>query len=497
MMMTRTLFDKSRPGAPAFELPAGGPQGSSRISAEKRRREPVGLPELGELEVLRHYVGLSKLNHSIAAGFYPLGSCTMKYNPVLNEQLAGLPGFAGCHPQQAQSTVQGNLELMWELEKLLCAITGMAAFTLQPAAGAQGEFVGLSVANRYHAERGEKRPLVLIPDSAHGTNPASVSMVGLTAKTVKSNERGLLDLAAFAADLDERVACVMLTNPNTLGLFEEDVLALAEKVHAAGALLYMDGANMNALLGRVRPGDIGFDMMHLNLHKTFSTPHGGGGPGSGPLGVRRDLTRYLPGLRVIRDGDTFSLERQDGSIGDVHAWHGNFGMLLRALAYILRNGSDGLAGVSAGAVLNANYLQARLRGKLELPHDRLCMHEFVASGTPLKKYGLRTLDFAKRLLDFGVHAPTIYFPLIVPEALMIEPTETESKETLDGFVDIVSRILVEAQENPSLLKTAPHTTPVGRLDEAKAAKILQVIHVSPACPEEVQANSESPEGAAF
>jgi glycine dehydrogenase subunit 2 len=491
--MSGTLFEKSRPGAPSFELPAGGPRGGSRIAAAKRRRDAIGLPELGELEVMRHYVGLSKLNHSIATGFYPLGSCTMKYNPVLNEQLAGLPGFAGCHPQQAQSTVQGNLELMWELEKLLCGITGMAAFTLQPAAGAQGEFVGLSIAARYHADRGDRRPLVLIPDSAHGTNPASASMVGLEACTVPSNDRGLVDLESIGAALSEEVAAVMLTNPNTLGLFEEDILAIAEKVHAAGALLYMDGANMNALLGLVRPGEIGFDMMHLNLHKTFSTPHGGGGPGAGPLGVREDLARYLPGPRISREKQGFVMGRAENSIGDVHAWHGNFGMLLRALAYILRNGSDGLAGVSAGAVLNANYLQTRLRDKLELPYDRICMHEFVASGRPFKKLGLRTLDFAKRLLDFGVHAPTIYFPLIVPEALMIEPTETESKETLDAFVDIVARILEEAREDPSLLKTAPHNTPVGRLDEAKAAKILQVIQAFPARSEEARA--EKPEGA--
>ncbi len=490
--MIQTLFDKSRAGCAGFELPGGGPSDTARLGEGKKRTEPVGLPELGELEVMRHYVELSKLNHSIATGFYPLGSCTMKYNPVLNEQLAGLPGFAGCHPHQHPTTVQGNLELMLELEQLLCGITGMEAFTLQPAAGAQGEFVGLSVAARYHADRGEERPIVLIPDSAHGTNPASVSMAGLTTRTVASDERGLVDAEAMAAALDEKVAVVMLTNPNTLGLFEEEILAIAEKARAVGALLYMDGANMNALLGRVRPLEIGFDMMHLNLHKTFSTPHGGGGPGSGPLGVRADLACYLPGPRVRKNGEAFVLEHAERAIGDVHAWHGNFGMLLRSLAYILRCGSDGLAGVSAGAVLNANYLQARLRGKLELPNDRLCMHEFVASGKPFKKMGLRTLDIAKRMLDFGVHAPTIYFPLIVPEALMIEPTETESKETLDRFVEIIERILIEAEETPELLKTAPHNTPVGRLDEAKAAKILQVVQVAPVSAENAPAGE--PEG---
>ena len=481
--MSATLFEKSKPGRPGFRLPGGAPAGSARLRAERRRREAIGLPELSELEVLRHFVALSGLNHSIASGLYPLGSCTMKYNPVQNELLAALPGFAGMHPGQDTGSSQGCLELMFRLEELLAAITGMAAFSLQPAAGAQGEFVGLRIARRYHEERGEARQTVLIPDSAHGTNPASVAMAGLAARTVPSNEHGLVDLAALEEALDSGIAAVMLTNPNTLGLFEREIGAIAERVHDAGALLYMDGANMNALVGRVRPGDIGFDIMHLNLHKTFSTPHGGGGPGSGPVGVVPALADYLPGLRVRREGNAFAAERAPRSVGDVHGQHGNFAMLLRAYAYILRYGGDGLGDVSAGAVLNANYLQARLRTLFEIPFDGLCMHEFVASGRLLKASGVRTLDVAKRLLDFGIHAPTIYFPLIVPEALMIEPTETESLAELDRFVAAMERIVREAAEDPEILKNAPHETPVGRLDEARAAKELRVVHPLPEQPE--------------
>jgi glycine dehydrogenase subunit 2 len=364
---------------------------------------------------------------------------------------------------------------MWRLEEALKAITGFAAATLQPAAGAQGEFVGMRIARRWHEDRGAARREVLIPDSAHGTNPASVVMAGLGVRTVPSDARGLVDLAALAAALGPDTAAVMLTNPNTLGLFEADILRIAELVHGAGALLYMDGANMNALVGRVRPADLGFDIMHLNLHKTFATPHGGGGPGSGPVAVTAALADYLPGLRVRRDGERFAASRAPRSIGDVLGRHGNFAMLVRALAYILRYGGDGLADISAGAVLNANYLQARLRDLVEVPHDGLCMHEFVASGRPLKKHGVRTLDVAKRLLDFGIHAPTVYFPLIVPEALMIEPTETETKESLDRFVDAMAQIVREAETDPELLRTAPHTTPVGRLDEVRAAKELRVV----------------------
>lgn len=474
--MSQTIFAKSSPGRPGFALPANPAPGAARLSDAKRRRAPLGLPALGELEVLRHYVELSLLNHSIARGFYPLGSCTTKYNPVQNEQLAGLPGFAGVHPAQPAETAQGCLALMQALEQALVAITGMAAFTLQPAAGAQGEFVAMMIARHYHRDRGEARELVIIPDSAHGTNPASVAMAGLRPLTVKSGADGLLHPEALDGLLDGQVAAVMLTNPNTLGLFEAEIEAIAARVHAAGALLYMDGANMNALVGRVRPGDIGFDMMHLNLHKTFSTPHGGGGPGAGPVGVRADLAEYLPGLRISAAPDgRLQASAAPKSVGDVHGQHGNFGMLLRAYAYILRYGGDGLADISAGAVLNANYLQARLKGRFEVPYPGQCMHEFVASGSGLRPHGVRTTDVAKRLLDFGVHAPTIYFPLIVPEALMIEPTETETQATLDAFVGFLERIVEEAASEPRLLTEAPHTTPVGRLDEARAAKQLEVV----------------------
>ena len=481
--MSATIFSKSVAGRPGFELPADGPRGGARLQGAALRDGNIGLPALGELEVLRHFVGLSRLNHSIAGGFYPLGSCTMKYNPVQNELLAADPRFAGCHPAQSPDQVQGCLGLMSALEDALVAITGLPAFTLQPAAGAQGEFVAMKIALAYHRDRGEMdRDVVIIPDSAHGTNPASVAMAGMTSRTIASGDDGLVHLDTLKEALDERVAAVMLTNPNTLGLFEAEIEDVAAAVHEAGALLYMDGANMNALVGRVKPGEIGFDMMHLNLHKTFSTPHGGGGPGSGPVGVRADLAEYLPGLRIDRRGDRFVAGEAPKSVGDVHGRHGNFSMLLRAYAYILRYGGDGLRDISAGAVLAANYLQARFREMpgFDLPQKGLCMHEFVASGKPLREHGVRTMDVAKRLLDFGVHAPTIYFPLIVPEALMVEPTETESKDTLDEFVAIVRRILDEAATEPETLTGAPHTTPVGRLDEAAAAKQLLVVEPMPA-----------------
>ncbi len=470
-----TLFGKSRPGRRAFLPPPAAGEAQPRIAAKRLRKDAAGLPEMGELELLRHFVGLSVKNHSIAKGFYPLGSCTMKYNPVLSEALAGLEGFTGSHPAQDLRDAQGNLELLWQLQESLAAITGLPAVALQSVAGAQGEFVGMLVARAYHESRGETRRKVLIPDSAHGTNPASVRMAGLETVTLASGEDGLVHLDALDAALDEDCAALMLTNPNTLGLFESDILEINDRVHEAGGLVYMDGANMNALLGRVRPGDIGFDIMHLNLHKTFATPHGGGGPGAGPVAVREDLERFLPGPRVEKSEEGFGLIRSGDSVGEMHAWWGNFGILVRALAYILRYGGDGLADISGAAVLNANYLQARLREVLDIPREGLCMHEFVASGKFLRTHGVRTLDVAKRLLDFGMHAPTVYFPLIVPEALMIEPTETETRETLDEFVDAMKQIVREAEENPELLTSAPHDTPVGRLDEAHAAKSLCVI----------------------
>jgi glycine dehydrogenase subunit 2 len=477
--VSKTIFDLSREGRPGFALPENGPRGTSRLSQERCRRNRPGVPELGELDVLRHFTEISLHNHSLGRGFYPLGSCTMKYNPVLNELLSGLPGFAGCHPAQDQSTVQGNLELMWDLERALATITGMPAFTLQPVAGAQGEFLAMSIAAAYHADRGDDRNIVIIPDSAHGTNPASVAMAGMRSRPIKSGEDGLVHREALIEALDENTAAVMLTNPNTLGLFESNITEIAELVHQAGALLYMDGANMNALVGRVRPGDIGFDMIHLNLHKTFSTPHGGGGPGAGPVGVVAKLADYLPGMRVTREGDRFQGAPASRSVGDIHGYQGNFGVLVRALAYILRYGSDGIADISGGAVLNANYLQASLRETMAIPYGGLCMHEFVASGQPLKANGIKTLDVAKRLLDFDIHAPTIYFPLIVQEAMMIEPTETEDKDTLDRFVAVMKQIYREAKSDPEILKAAPRTTPVSRLDEVGAAKNLCLVEPLP------------------
>ncbi len=470
-----TLFGKSRSGRRAFLPPPAASKAEPRIAAKRRRKGGADLPEMSELELLRHFVGLSVMNHSIAKGFYPLGSCTMKYNPVLSEALAGLEGFTGSHPAQDLRDVQGNLELLYQLQESLAGITGLPAVALQSVAGAQGEFVGMLVARAYHESRGENRKKVLIPDSAHGTNPASVRMAGLETVTLPSGENGLVDLDALAEALDDDCAALMLTNPNTLGLFESDILKINEMVHEAGGLIYMDGANMNALLGHVRPGDIGFDIMHLNLHKTFATPHGGGGPGAGPVAVRADLEEFLPGPRICKGNEGYELIRSEQSVGEMHAWWGNFGILVRALAYILRYGGDGLGDIATAAVLNANYLQTQLRDTLDIPLPGLCMHEFVASGSFLRKHGVRTLDVAKRLLDFNIHAPTVYFPLIVSEALMIEPTETETREILDEFIAAMKQIVREAEESPELLTSAPHHTPVGRLDEAHAAKSLCVI----------------------
>ena len=470
-----TLFGKSRSGRRAYQPPPPASKAGPRIAASRLRKKGPGLPEMGELDLLRHFVELSVKNHSIAKGFYPLGSCTMKYNPVLNETIAGLEGFAGSHPAQDARDTQGNLELLWQLQEALASITGLPAVSLQSVAGAQGEFVGMLVARAYHEERGENRLKVLIPDSAHGTNPASVRMAGLDAVTIPSGDDGLVDLDSLAEALDTDCAALMITNPNTLGLFERDIRRICEMAHEAGALVYMDGANMNALLGHVRPGDIGFDIMHLNLHKTFGTPHGGGGPGAGPVAVREDLARCLPGSQIRKIGKNFEAFRAEKSVGEMQAWWGNYSILVRALAYILRYGGDGLADVSAAAVLAANYLQAELREVIDIPSKGLCMHEFVASGKFLRPFGVRTLDVAKRLLDFGIHAPTIYFPLIVPEALMIEPTETETRETLDGFISAMKQIVREAEETPELLTSAPQTTPVGRLDEVRAAKQLCLV----------------------
>ncbi len=427
------------------------------------------LPEVSEPEVVRHFIALSILNHHVDKDLYPLGSCTMKYNPKVNEDVAAMRGFAALHPEQADEDVQGALEVIYTLEEKLCAITGMSAFSISTAAGAHGELLGMLIAKKHFSDRKEARRNVLVPDSAHGTNPASASLVGFESHPIPSSKNGEVDLDVLNRTLDAETAVVMLTVPNTLGIFESRIAEIVELAHDRGALCYMDGANLNALLGRARPGDMGFDIMHVNLHKTFSTPHGGGGPGAGPVGVTETLARLLPGPRVRREGGRFLFEGGDAaSVGAVHSFYGNFGICLRALVYIARHGAEGLRRVSGAANLNANYLANALADVYPVPYGARCMHEFVASGEPFKKYSVRTLDIAKRLLDFGFHAPTVYFPLIVSEALMIEPTETESKETLDRFVAVMKQIAREAEEDPELLRTAPHHTPVRRLDEVTA-----------------------------
>ncbi|WML54036.1 aminomethyl-transferring glycine dehydrogenase subunit GcvPB [Neobacillus sp. PS3-12] len=436
------------------------------------RDEDAQLPEVSELDIMRHYTALSRRNHGVDSGFYPLGSCTMKYNPKMNENVARYNGFAHIHPLQDESSVQGALELMYDLQQHLVEITGMDEVTLQPAAGAHGEWTGLMLIRAYHEANGDtNRNKVIIPDSAHGTNPASATVAGLEIVTVKSNENGLIDLEDLKLVAGEDTAALMLTNPNTLGLFEENIVEVAEIVHAAGGKVYYDGANLNAVLSKARPGDMGFDVVHLNLHKTFTGPHGGGGPGSGPVGVKAELIPFLPKPVITKQGEeyVFDYDRPQ-SIGRVKPYYGNFGINVRAYTYIRSMGPDGLKAVTEYAVLNANYMMRRLADYYDLPYDRHCKHEFVLSGRRQKKLGVRTLDIAKRLLDFGYHPPTIYFPLNVEECIMIEPTETESKETLDSFIDTMIQIAKEAEENPEIVQEAPHTTVVGRLDETTAAR---------------------------
>lgn len=469
-----TIFELSRPGRRGFRIPEERTAGQTAHAIPQRflRTEPADLPENAELAVLRHYTRLSTLNHHIEKEMYPLGSCTMKYNPKMSEAVADLPGFRDLHPMQPEELSSGALELLVELQGQLAGITGMHAISLQPAAGAQGELSCLLIARAYFRDRGEARSKVVVPDSAHGTNPASATFSGFHTVEVPSNERGEVDLEKLAQAVDESTAVVMVTLPNTLGLFESKIRQIAEVVHAKGALLYMDGANFNAIVGLVRPGDVPFDFLHLNLHKTFATPHGGGGPGAGPIGVSAALAPYLPTPMPTRapDGRCFLDWNRPRSIGRVHSHLGNVGMLVRAYAYILYHGADGLAEISRSAVLNANYLRARLAGEYELPYDRACMHELVLSGSKQKALGVRTMDVAKRLMDFGFHPPTVYFPLIVDEALMIEPTESENVETLDRFADAMLEIAREARESPETVHAAPHTTPVGRVDEAGAAR---------------------------
>ncbi|MDN3016529.1 aminomethyl-transferring glycine dehydrogenase subunit GcvPB [Paenibacillus sp. BSR1-1] len=469
------IFELSTPGRIGYSLPEMDvpeadlngllPEGFLRVD------EPE-LPEVSELDIMRHYTALSRRNHGVDSGFYPLGSCTMKYNPKINENVARFNGFAHVHPLQDESSVQGALELLYDLQEHLIEITGMDEVTLQPAAGAHGEWTGLMMIRAYHEANGDlKRTKVIVPDSAHGTNPASATVAGLETITVKSNENGLVDLEDLRRVVGEDTAALMLTNPNTLGLFEENILEMAEIVHDAGGKLYYDGANLNAVLSKARPGDMGFDVVHLNLHKTFTGPHGGGGPGSGPVGVKADLIPFLPKPVIAKRGEEYVLDYdRPQSIGRVKPYYGNFGINVRAYTYIRSMGPDGLKAVTEYAVLNANYMMRRLAEYYDLPFDRHCKHEFVLSGRRQKKLGVRTLDIAKRLLDFGYHPPTIYFPLNVEECIMIEPTETESKETLDSFVDIMIQIAKEAEENPEVVQEAPHTTVVGRMDETTAAR---------------------------
>jgi glycine dehydrogenase subunit 2 len=469
------IFEMSKPGRVAYSLPESDvPEAelADLLPEEMLRETPAELPEVSELDLIRHYTELSRRNHGIDNGFYPLGSCTMKYNPKINEDVARYPGFAKIHPYQPEETVQGALQLMYELQQDLAEITGMDRVTLQPAAGAQGEWTGLMMIKAYHESRGDtRRTKVIVPDSAHGTNPASATVAGFEAVTVQSNEQGLVDVTALKEVVGQDTAALMLTNPNTLGLFEKDIKEIADIVHQAGGLLYYDGANANAILGKSRPGDMGFDVVHLNLHKTFTTPHGGGGPGSGPVGVKDVLVPFLPTPLVEKgeEGYYFSYDFPH-TIGRVKAFHGNFGMLVRAYTYIRTMGPDGLREVSENAVLNANYLRKKLEPYFEMPYPQVCKHEFVLSGNKQKKLGVRTLDMAKRLLDFNIHPPTIYFPLIVDECMMIEPTETESKETLDHFIDVMIRIAKEAEESPETIQEAPHHTLVQRLDEVTAAR---------------------------
>ena len=468
--MSTTIFEKGTAGKSGSFIAANDCPVEDLDFAHPRGGE-IGLPRIGEQDLIRHYVELASKNYHIDKGMYPLGSCTMKYNPVINEEVAGLGGFTGLHPLQSEEDVQGALELMYELESDLCEICGMSAFSLQPVAGAHGELTGMMIARDWFRRRGEERKTVLVPDSAHGTNPASVVICGFTPKTIPSNEAGLIDPDTLEREVGADTAVLMLTLPNTLGLFERDIERIIRIVHDAGALIYMDGANMNALLGIVRPGAIGVDIMHVNLHKTFSTPHGGGGPGSGPVGVREHLAGLLPVPRVVKEDGRFSLEEDiEESIGRVHPWFGNFNVFVKAYAYIKALGGEGLREASENAIINANYLMKKVEAHYDIKYPGRCMHEFVASGRNLRQFGVKTIDVAKRLLDYGLHAPTVYFPLIVEEALMIEPVETEKKETLDHFADVMAAIAKEAEENPEILHEAPVTTPVRRLDEVSAAR---------------------------
>lgn len=472
----KLIFEMGRPGRSAYDLPVCDvPEAalSQLLPAEFLREKAVELPEVSQPDLMRHYTTLSNRNFGVDSGFYPLGSCTMKYNPKVNEDVCRYEGFTAVHPLQDEAFAQGALALLYDMEERLCEITGMAAVTFQPVAGAHGELTGLKLIRAYHRAHGEgeQRIKVIVPDSAHGTNPASATVCGLETVEIKSNEDGSINLDSLRAAVGPDTAALMLTNPNTLGLFETNIKEIAQIVHEAGGLLYYDGANLNAVMGIARPADMGFDVVHLNLHKTFATPHGGGGPGSGPIGVSESLRAFLPVPVVTKRSEAYHLDfDRPQSIGKVQSFYGNFGVIVRAYAYVCAMGPDGLRQASEDAVLNANYCLSRLKDAYYSPFDRYCMHECVLSSQKQQPYGIKTLDIAKRLLDYGYHPPTIYFPLIVDEALMIEPTETESKETLDGFIEVMLEIAGEAQANPEALLSAPHDTVVGRLDETMAAR---------------------------
>ena len=468
---TKLLFESGSTGRSAVLWPAEPGRVEDAIPAALLRRDIAGFPELGELEVLRHFTRLSQLNFAIESQFYPLGSCTMKYNPKINEVVARFPGFAQIHPLAPPDLLQGALALLYELERALAEISGMEQVTLQPSAGAQGELTGLMLIRACLADRGDPRKNIIVPDTAHGTNPASSTLCGYDVVQISSNERGVIDAAAVAQVMDDSVAALMITNPNTLGLFETNIEAIAEVVHAKGGMVYLDGANLNALMGIAKPGHMGVDVLHMNLHKTFSTPHGGGGPGAGPVAVKSALGDYLPLPRVTKRGERFELEGNGPkSVGRVRSFFGNFGILVRAYAYILSLGGDGLQEASRMALLNANYIRKKLEKTYHLAYNEPCMHECIFTDRVQQRSGVTTLDIAKRLLDYGQHPPTIYFPLVVSGALMIEPTETETPETLDSFIDAMLAIAQEAKDDPELVKNAPYSTPVRRLDEARAAR---------------------------
>ncbi|GAA0061920.1 aminomethyl-transferring glycine dehydrogenase subunit GcvPB [Clostridium sp. CTA-1] len=471
----KVIFELSSEGRKGYRLPdldVPEVELSKLLPKNLLREDEIELPEVSEVDVVRHYTALSNKNYTVDNGFYPLGSCTMKYNPKINEDIATLSGFSKIHPLQDENISQGALELMYDLKGKLCEITGLDDFTLQPAAGAHGEYTGLLIIKAYHEKRGDtKRTKIIVPDSAHGTNPASASVAGFDIVEIKSGEDGRVSIEELKKVLNDEIAGLMLTNPSTLGLFEKDIKLISELVHEAGGLLYYDGANLNAIMGIARPGDMGFDVCHLNMHKTFSTPHGGGGPGSGPVGVKKHLAKFLPVPTVEKENDKFILDyNRPDSLGKIRSLYGNFGVMVKAYTYILTMGKEGLKSASHNAVLNANYIKESLRDYYNIGKDDICKHEVILSTLKENPHHIATLDIAKRLIDYGVHPPTVYFPLIIEEALMIEPTESESKETVDEFIDAMKKIAVEAKENPELLHEAPVNAPVRRLDQVKAAR---------------------------